>query len=98
VKHITDTAPKKGGILIFLPGVQEITQCMEAVRAVIGGADVFPLHANLSGDDQRRVFVSNPHKWKVVAATNVAEVSNLVWRASALFLIVMYRPPSLSTM
>jgi ATP-dependent RNA helicase DHX57 len=77
VKHITDTAPKKGGILIFLPGVQEITQCMEAVRAVVGGADILPLHANLSSDDQRRVFVSNPHRWKIVAATNVAEVRGM---------------------
>jgi ATP-dependent RNA helicase DHX57 len=75
VKHITNTAPKKGGILIFLPGVQEIAQCIEAVRAVVGGADVLPLHANLAGDEQRRVFVANPNKWKIVAATNVAEVS-----------------------
>jgi hypothetical protein len=75
VKHITTTSAKKGGILIFLPGVQEIAQCMEAVRAAVGDADVFPLHANLSSDDQRRVFNSNPHKWKVVAATNVAEAS-----------------------
>jgi ATP-dependent RNA helicase DHX57 len=47
---------------------------MEAVRGQVGGADVLPLHANLSSEDQRRVFIANPNKWKVVAATNVAEV------------------------
>jgi ATP-dependent RNA helicase DHX57 len=77
VKHIVDTAPKRGGILIFLPGVQEITQCMEAVRSVVGGADVFPLHANLSSDEQRRVFVSSKN-WKIIAATNVAEARHPV--------------------
>lgn len=92
VKHITNTAPKKGGILIFLPGVQEIAQCIEAVRAVVGGADVLPLHANLAGDEQRRVFVANPNKWKIVAATNVAEVSISSSRPFHL-LIMCGRPP-----
>jgi hypothetical protein len=75
VKHIIDTGSKRGGILVFLQGVQEIRQCIEAVQSVVGSAyaDVFPLHANLSSDEQRRVFVSTS-KWKIIAATNVAEV------------------------
>lgn len=73
VTHIVNTAAKRGGILIFLPGVQEIRQCMDAVKQSIGGkADIFPLHANLSSDEQRRVFASTS-RWKVIAATNVAE-------------------------
>lgn len=50
VDHIV-TAPdnKRGGILIFLPGVQEIRQCIEATRGILAGkpADILPLHANL---------------------------------------------------
>lgn len=73
VEHIVSTAKKVGGILIFMPGVQEIRQCMESIRK-IGGAKVFPLHANLSNDEQRAVFAPT-QGWKIVVATNVAEVS-----------------------
>lgn len=63
-------------MLIFLPGVPEIRQCIDAMRTVLPGGqvDVFPLHANLSNDEQRRVFMKTS-KWKVIAATNVAETS-----------------------
>ncbi|KAF8215940.1 P-loop containing nucleoside triphosphate hydrolase protein [Mycena galopus ATCC 62051] len=73
---ITDPKNKRGGILIFLPGVPEIRQCMDAMHTALPGgqADVFPLHANLSNDEQRRVFMKTS-KWKVIAATNVAETS-----------------------
>ncbi|RDB29375.1 hypothetical protein Hypma_015909 [Hypsizygus marmoreus] len=76
VDHIVSMAEKRGGILIFLPGVQEIRQCIEAMRTVFTGkqADILPLHANLSSDEQRRVFAKTAG-WKIVAATNVAETS-----------------------
>ncbi|EIW86949.1 P-loop containing nucleoside triphosphate hydrolase protein [Coniophora puteana RWD-64-598 SS2] len=75
VQHIRGTA-KKGGILIFLPGVQEIRQCLETIRRVIDSADavLFPLHANLTSDEQQKVFQPTK-KWKIIAATNVAETS-----------------------
>lgn len=75
VEHVVSTAEKRGGILIFLPGVQEIRQCIDAMRPVFVGkqADILPLHANLSSDEQRRVF-ARTSGWKIVAATNVAEV------------------------
>ena len=76
VKHIVFTAEKVGGILIFLPGVQEIRQCIESLRS-IGNAKIFPLHANLSSGEQRAVFAPVPG-WKVVVATNVAEVRRLL--------------------
>lgn len=64
-----------GGILIFLPGVNEIRQAIDAIRNSIkqGDAEILPLHANLSNDEQRRVF-EKTSRWKIVAATNVAEV------------------------
>jgi ATP-dependent RNA helicase DHX57 len=75
VNHIIK-ASEKGGILIFLQGVQEIRQCIDSIRNVIsdGIADIFPLHANLSSNEQKRVFFSTS-KWKIVVSTNVAETS-----------------------
>lgn len=55
-----------------MPGVQEIRQCIDGLKR-ISGAKVFPLHANLSNDEQRAVFAPTPN-WKIVVATNVAEV------------------------
>ncbi|KAJ3829380.1 P-loop containing nucleoside triphosphate hydrolase protein [Lentinula raphanica] len=72
-RYITANGPKPGGILIFLPGVQEIRQCMDALSAN-NDAQILPLHANLSSSEQMRVFVRTT-KWKVIVATNVAETS-----------------------
>ncbi|KAI0368891.1 P-loop containing nucleoside triphosphate hydrolase protein [Pilatotrama ljubarskyi] len=73
VNHIIATAPKRGGILIFLSGVQEIRQCMEKLRDV-PNSRILPLHANLSSDEQRLVFAPTS-EWKIVVSTNVAETS-----------------------
>lgn len=71
------TTEAVGGILIFLPGVNEIRQCIDAIRQTVKDktATVLPLHANLSNDEQRRVF-QQLKSWKIIAATNVAEVSS----------------------
>ncbi|PCH34268.1 nucleoside triphosphate hydrolase protein [Wolfiporia cocos MD-104 SS10] len=73
VEYIISTAPKQGAILIFLPGLQDIRQCIEKLRG-IAKAKVLPLHANLSNDEQRLVFAAMS-EWKIIAATNVAETS-----------------------
>ncbi|TBU62530.1 P-loop containing nucleoside triphosphate hydrolase protein [Dichomitus squalens] len=73
VNHIVGTAKKRGGILIFLSGVQEIRQCMDRLRTV-PNSKILPLHANLTNDEQRRVFASTP-EWKIIVSTNVAETS-----------------------
>lgn len=75
VGHIMDTASQRGGILIFLPGVQEIRQCIQVLREMLHSRDVdiLPLHANLSNEEQRLVFTKST-SWKIIAATNVAEV------------------------
>ncbi|KAI0396148.1 P-loop containing nucleoside triphosphate hydrolase protein [Xylariaceae sp. FL0594] len=66
---------QKGGILIFLPGVAEITRTVNMLKAV-SSLHVLPLHASLDTREQRRVFSSPPSgKRKVVVATNVAETS-----------------------
>ena len=73
-----NTANKRGGILIFLPGVHEIRQCMDALRGTTRStnAEILPLHANLSNEEQRLVFLKS-FKWKIIVATNVAEVSEI---------------------
>ncbi|KAI1390747.1 P-loop containing nucleoside triphosphate hydrolase protein [Hypoxylon trugodes] len=66
---------KKGGILIFLPGVAEINRTVNQLKS-IPSLHVLPLHASLDTREQRRVFTSPPPgKRKVVVATNVAETS-----------------------
>src|ERR1700761_5969523 len=75
INHIVSTAEEKGGILVFLPGVQEIRQCIDSLQGSPSAsqARIFPLHANLSNEEQRAVFPPIS-KWKIVVATNVAEV------------------------
>jgi HrpA-like RNA helicase len=73
VEHIVNNS-ERGAVLIFMPGVQEIRQCIEALRATsLGQTTILPLHANLSSDEQKRVFTGTPNR-KIVVATNVAEV------------------------
>ncbi|KAJ7597434.1 P-loop containing nucleoside triphosphate hydrolase protein [Mycena floridula] len=76
VQHLISTSTKPSGVLIFLPGVQEIRQCIEAIHGVFKQDQgvVLPLHANLSNDEQLRIFAKT-NKWKIIAATNVAETS-----------------------
>lgn len=64
-----------GGILIFLPGVMEISRALDALRS-IPNLHALPLHASLLSSEQRRVFPHAPRgKRKVIVATNVAETS-----------------------
>ena len=43
----------------------------------VPGSRVLPLHANLTSDEQRRVFAPTS-EWKIVVSTNVAEVSRFL--------------------
>lgn len=65
----------EGGILIFLPGLMEISRTLDALRS-IPNLHALPLHASLMSSEQRRVFPPAPRgKRKIIAATNVAETS-----------------------
>lgn len=77
VKHVTHTATANlGAILIFMPGLQEIRQCISELQATaLGPVEILPLHANLSSAEQKQVFLSTGSKRKIVVATNVAETS-----------------------
>ena len=67
--------PGGGDILIFLPGEREIREAAEVLRKHHPqGAEILPLYARLSFEDQERVFKPSGAQ-RVVLATNVAETS-----------------------
>ncbi|CED84855.1 atp-dependent rna helicase a [Phaffia rhodozyma] len=74
---ITEPNADGGGVLIFCPGVMEINQTIQALRSMnLGKVEIMPLHAQLSSQEQKRVFVKLPAEIrKIVVATNVAETS-----------------------
>ncbi|BCL74916.1 ATP-dependent helicase [Jeongeupia sp. HS-3] len=64
-----------GDVLVFLPGEREIRETAEAFRkAKLRDAEVIPLFARLSNEDQQRIFRPGNGR-RVVLATNVAETS-----------------------
>jgi ATP-dependent RNA helicase DHX57 len=67
-----------GSILVFLPGAQEISQAMDAIRKVVRGLSVQlrPLHGGLQPKDQNMVFKAAERGYtKIILSTNVAETS-----------------------
>jgi hypothetical protein len=78
---------------VFLPGVQEIRQCIDSLQGSPSAsqARTFPLHANLSSEEQRIVFAPTS-KWKIVVATNVAEVHHHVITSLFFYGRPHYRP------
>jgi HrpA-like RNA helicase len=69
-----------GAILIFLPGIMEIKKCIQSIQdlnqTIAGTLEIFPLHSNLTTQEQSRVFKKMPpNKRKVVVSTNIAETS-----------------------
>src|SRR5688572_23453205 len=65
----------RGDVLVFLPGEREIRETAEALRKHHPqGAEILPLYARLSFEEQDRVFKPASHR-RIVLATNVAETS-----------------------
>ncbi|QLI82688.1 ATP-dependent RNA helicase HrpA [Chitinibacter fontanus] len=65
-----------GDVLVFLPGEREIRETMEELRkAKLRDAEVLPLFARLSNEDQQRIFRPSNTGRRIVLATNVAETS-----------------------
>lgn len=85
-----------GAVLIFMSGVQEIRQTIDAIRQspYSGSIEVLPLHANLTPEEQRLCF-SHTVKQKIVVATNVAEVRYVkINQTTATDLVTPFRPLS----
>jgi ATP-dependent helicase HrpA len=65
-----------GDVLVFLPGEREIRDTAEALRKHHpAGAEILPLFARLSFEEQERVFRPTAARRRIVLATNVAETS-----------------------
>ncbi|HSO07411.1 MAG TPA: ATP-dependent RNA helicase HrpA [Pelomicrobium sp.] len=65
-----------GDVLVFLPGEREIRDTAEALRKHHpAGAEILPLYARLSFEEQERVFRPTTARRRIVLATNVAETS-----------------------
>ncbi|MCU1392809.1 MAG: putative ATP-dependent helicase [Ilumatobacteraceae bacterium] len=66
-----------GDVLVFLPGIGEITRVYQALdRAVPGNVDLYPLAGALSLSDQDRALApSPPGRRRVVLSTDIAETS-----------------------
>jgi HrpA-like RNA helicase len=74
-------ARRKGSILCFLPGLDEIKEaqaileeeCNSSLRAMI---QILPLHSTIPQEDQLKVFIPAPDGTvKIILATNIAESS-----------------------
>lgn len=69
-------AEGSGDILVFLPGEREIRETQELLRKhPLHGAEVLPLFARMSQQDQERIFRPTSNLRRIVLATNVAETS-----------------------
>ena len=67
---------RSGDVLVFLPGEREIREAAEALRKHHPqGAEILPLFARLSAEEQERIFAPGGGMRRIVLATNVAETS-----------------------
>lgn len=69
-----------GGILVFLPGYQKISDLMKKLTASHRYNSsrfwIFPLHSMMQTSEQKKIFEpAPPHIRKVILATNIAETS-----------------------
>lgn len=66
----------QGDILIFMPGKREIADTIRCIESRVDTTDIslLPLHAELTADDQNRIFEKSG-KRKIIVATNIAEAS-----------------------
>lgn len=70
-------AANEGSILVFMPGIMEISKLIRELQDIFNGAIMaVPLHSALSSQDQKKVFHKAPKGMrKVVVSTNIAETS-----------------------
>ena len=65
-----------GSVLIFVPGVAELSDLQQRLVKFEDHLEVIPLHGQLEDEDQERIFAPAPAgKRKVIIGTNIAESS-----------------------
>ncbi len=75
VKQIVESGDP-GDILVFMPGKEEIDKTIEGIEKLIdpAGVEIIRLHADMSPEDQDRIFHPNGRR-KIIVSTNIAETS-----------------------
>ena len=71
-------ANTSGDILVFLPGIKEINQCLELARHSLDATtvDLYALHGSLGLNEQQGVLRPNLQRQrKIIFSTNIAETS-----------------------
>lgn len=76
--HISKGKP--GAILVFLPGIGEITKLIRLINEnkffSLSNFEIYPLHSKLPTLDQHKIFERpKEHIRKIIIATNIAETS-----------------------
>ncbi|XP_034077841.1 ATP-dependent RNA helicase TDRD9 [Gymnodraco acuticeps] len=71
------TSSERGSVLVFLPGLGEISYMQEALAKLVHKRlQVYPLHSSVTLEEQNCVFLSPvPGYRKVILSTNIAESS-----------------------
>ena len=91
--------PEGGGVLIFLPGVAEIQECLKALKRAglanrAAGLTLLPLHSLQDAAEQQAAMARPPPGTrKVILATNIAESSITARRPAAAAAAAPRRPP-----
>uniref|UniRef100_UPI0035900AED ATP-dependent RNA helicase TDRD9-like n=1 Tax=Myxine glutinosa TaxID=7769 RepID=UPI0035900AED len=75
-KYAHESQKEYGSVLVFLPGLAEITNIHNMLMSKGNVLQVFPLHSTMTPEEQNQVFKKAlPHCRKVILATNIAESS-----------------------
>lgn len=74
VRDVVELVRKGDNVLVFQPGKREIEETIEELRFLVPGAEVLPLHGDLTPAEQAICFASYPRP-KVIVSTNVAQTS-----------------------
>uniref|UniRef100_A0A3B4T453 ATP-dependent RNA helicase TDRD9 n=1 Tax=Seriola dumerili TaxID=41447 RepID=A0A3B4T453_SERDU len=70
------TLSERGSVLVFLPGIHEISYMQEALAKLVHKLQVYPLHSTVTLEEQNGVFLFPvPGYRKVILSTNIAESS-----------------------
>lgn len=76
ILYIHNKVDNLGGILVFLPGHEDILKCYDIIASLnILNVKIFLLHGSMQIGAQHEVFCSLKNKQKIILATNVAETS-----------------------
>lgn len=79
VLHIDQSIRVEGAVLVFLPGMAEIQQCVQQLESnplLRKRCIFFNLHSSLGSAEQQGVFAKPPRgKRKVIVGTNIMETS-----------------------